>query len=212
MIGTKYLAWLVAGTTAFLGPSTSRTCPPGSPAGSAEGDVVVIAASTDDGAGTDYLAFLDVANETGFTNGQADRVFRLQTTEKKPGQFSSRRLVDASVEWRRGAVEIKTASEEMTLALEEQAGAPNSQDILGYGLSNMRWRVDIPERPTLEWYSTLGVSSTSSSDSCDSGGEWADKCEVDCGDRGCSVGCSNGATACCNCGWTGPKCYCKAPA
>ena len=122
MIGTKYLAWLVAGTTAFLGPSTSRTCPPESPTGSAEGDVVVIAASTDDGAGTDYLAFLDLANETGITNGQADRVFRLQTTEKNPGQFSSWRLDGASVEWRRGAVEIKTASEEMTLALEEQAG------------------------------------------------------------------------------------------
>lgn len=79
-------------------------------------------------------------------------------------------------------------------------------------LSNTRWRVALPEEPTLGWYTALVLPVALPGGSCDNGGNNAYECSVDCGDRGCSVGCSNGATACCSCGWTGPRCYCQNPA
>lgn len=45
---------------------------------------------------------------------------------------------------------------------------------------------------------------------CDSGGSGATSCSISCPDRSCSVSCSEGTTACCNCGiFTGPSCTCK---
>ena len=211
MIGSKALAWVAAGTTALLGPSTTNVCPLGSAPGSAQGDVVLISAPTENGAGTDYVLFLDEMDESGIPDGQADRVFRLQTKVRSSDRFDSRRLSGVRVDWRYGEVRVKSASEseELTLALGEQVGNPGREAVLGYGLSNTRWRVTLPKEPTLTWYSTLPFPVASLGGRCDNGGPDATACGVDCGDRGCSVACDNGKKACCSCGWTGPRCYCK---
>lgn len=155
--------------------------------------------------------FVDTLDIIGNGDGVADYAFILQVLEELDKGKYDMRMENVVLAYEQESLLITTSDKENVVELlldRAKQQYPTSNPILGYGLAKWKsqWEFPISEEDFIV------MCNLSQNTSCDSGGEGASSCMVNCGGQGgsCSVTCNRGYYACCNCGTSSEEaeCYC----
>ena len=202
----------LAGTTLMVS-SSGDLRRPGEPIGSTNGAVAISTHHIDGGREMNVVLLVD----EGQADGKVDRVFVLQATGGSMQRIELR-IPQAQVDWKTGVVWVHGDSGRrlaLTINREAESASEDGQVFHGFGLlHSVGWDLPWPDqRLADEDYLEL-FGGWEGDKKCADTDPPHTSCELDpekCSGKKCSVKCSAGTEACCECSEGKPSCKCQEP-